>query len=449
MTEIKPTGKKFVILTASPQRDKLLDELMAEELRARGHEAHVYPCLREGRKACLDIKPDVVVVPPIRNPYSRDFVETLKYHGCGVVSRHTEASCDWPDYKAMDIKEKQAIMGSFPYKIDKELVWGPDEADILSRRKTDFPVISVGSFSADKYLNKGLKQRLGTRKAFDKRYGFEKGKTLLVTCAWGFADSAPDLNIEETAKARKDNEGRARHIDMIKKLKRYLGDEWDILLTIHPGVMPEVYSKAFPDIPLDTSRSSIELMTHCDAMVHSGSTMGIGAHLLKMPAFQYQDVNCKLTAGWFCKQGTPLSRVSPGFETSKELADAILQCTLKKSNADKDAVKELVEGRYGLMDGKAYIRAVDEIEQVEGKWTEKWSRPIRDYDQPMCKKDRNSFIVDGVCNICGSTYAIVKREWFYEICKHLKIDKKKVDEMGFFSCSCPSCCSKFFLPWEQ
>jgi hypothetical protein len=445
MTEIKPTGKKFVILSASPQRDKLLDELMAEELRLRGHEAHVYPCLRAGRKACLDIQPDVVVVPPIRNPYSRDFVETLKYQGCGVVSRHTEASCDWPDYKKMGNREKISINGQYPYEIDSELVWGPDEADILNRRRASFPAISVGSFSADKYLSKELKKKVGTTPAFRKHYGFEKKKTLLISCAWGFADSAPDLHIAETTKARKDNEGRTRHIEMIKKLRELVKDEWDILITLHPGVMPEQYAQAFPDIPIDTTRASIELMTHCDAMIHSGSTMGIGAHLLKMPAFQYQDVNSKLTAGWFCKEGTALSRVSPGFQTAEELADAVLNCTLKKSNANEDAIKELVEGRYGKMDGKAYLRAVDVIEAVEGKWETKWSRPVRDYNQPMCFRDKKTAIHDGVCNICGETYCMINKAWWDKLCDVLKLDKEGIDKKGLFNVSCPHCCSQFVI----
>jgi hypothetical protein len=437
---------KIVILTASPQRDKLIDELIADELRKRGHEVWVAPCLREGRKTCLEIKPDIVVVPPIRNPYSRDFVETLKYHGVGVVSRHTEASCDWADYKKMLPHERADIMGRFPYVVDAELVWGQDEAQILANRRCPFPVIPVGSFSADKYLSKS--DAAGNKQAFLSRYGFKKRKTVMVSCPWGFADSAPDLNIDETVKARKDIEGRQKHIDMIKALKEKIHNKWNILVSMHPGVAPEEYKAQLPDIPIDTDRSSVELLCHCDALIHSGSTMGIGMHMLDKPAFQYQDVNCKLTAGWWLKTGTPLSKVSPGFEDVEKLAEAVLNCE-PKSNASLEAIKELEEGRYGKMDGKAYIRAADVIEKAEGKWVEKWSRSVRDYDQPMCFKNKEDAVVEGSCGICGNSYTLIKKEWMEKIAKTMGVPQDHFEKLNLFNVSCPNCCSKFYLPWQQ
>ena len=437
---------KILILTASPIRDHLIDELIAEELRKRGHEVWVKPCLREGRKAAMEIKPDVVVTPPIRNPYSRDFVETLKHHGVGVVSRHTEASCDWADYKNMTQNEKIDINGRFPYKIDKELVWGPDEEQILGKRPAGFPTISVGAFGLD--VCKQDPTRFGNKQSFKQKYGFKHAKTVLIACPWGFADSAPDLNIDETVNARKDIEGRAKHIAMIKELKEKIGDKWNLLITLHPGVLPEEYKAAFPDIPIDTDRSSIELLTHCDALIHSGSTMGMEMHMLKKPAFQYQDVNCKLTAGWWLKTGTPLSKVSPSFETVDALAEAILG-SKKKSNANLDSIKELEEGRYGKMDGLAYKRAADEIETVEGKWNDKWSRPIRDYNQPMCFRDAQEAFVEGECGICGEKYTVVKKEWMEKIAQMMKVQKEHFDSLNLFNVSCPNCCSKFYLPWQQ
>ena len=98
---------KVLILTASPQRDAIIDRQLMDELKKRGHEAWVRPCLREGRDSVLELKPDIVVVPPIRNPYSRDFVETCKGWGIGVITRHTEASCSWQDFNAMDAQDRQ------------------------------------------------------------------------------------------------------------------------------------------------------------------------------------------------------------------------------------------------------------------------------------------------------------------------------------------------------
>ena len=144
---------RILILTASPQRDMIIDRQLKDELSKRGHEAFVKPCLREGRQAVLELRPDVVVVPPIRNPYSRDFVETCKGWNIGVVTRHTEASCSWQDFNEMDAESKHRnILGLFRYQLDAEIVWGQDEAEILQKRGCKFPVIPVGSLAVDAYF---------------------------------------------------------------------------------------------------------------------------------------------------------------------------------------------------------------------------------------------------------------------------------------------------------
>jgi surface carbohydrate biosynthesis protein len=442
----KRNGKKIVILTASPVRDKLIDELIAQELRNRGHEVVVAPCLRAGRQTCLDIKPDVVVVPPVRNPYSRDFVETLKYHGVGVVSRHTEASCDWQDFKKLDNQSKGELYGHFEYDVDAELVWGPDEAQILSRRPHSPPVAAVGALALDTCTADLV---LEQKEVFMERLQLDpKKKTLLIACPWGFADSAPDLNIDETVKARKDIEGRARHITMIKVLQETLSEKWNIVVTLHPGVMPESYTAALPDIPIDTESPSVALLKNCDALIHSGSTMGVEMHTLGKPAFQYQDVNCKLTAGWWLATGSPLSKVSPSFEKPAELAEAVAK-SKKGSNADPKAIEDLVLGRYGVMDGKAYKRVADVVDTVEGKWQDKWSRPVRDYNQPMCTKDRGEIVSEGLCGICGGNYTVVKKDWIDNIMKIAGAPENILEKKGLFRVSCPNCCSKFYLPWQR
>ena len=101
------------------------------------------------------------------------------------------------------------------------------------------------------------------------------------------------------------------------------------------------------------------------------------------------------------------------------------------------------------MDGLAYKRAADEIEKVEGKWQRKWSRSIRDYDQPMCFKDRNTAFVEGKCGICGENYVVVKKDWMERIAQTMKCPKEHFEKLNLFNVSCPNCCSKFYLPWQQ
>ena len=170
--EVKSAGKRILILTASPQRDMIIDRQLKDELSKRGHEAFVRPCLREGRQSILELKPNVIIVPPIRNPYSRDFVETCKGWNIGVVTRHTEASCSWQDFNDMDAESKHRnILGMFCYQVDAEIVWGQDEAEILQRRGCNFPVIPVGSLAVDAYFKKEILEEFTHREVFAKKLG--------------------------------------------------------------------------------------------------------------------------------------------------------------------------------------------------------------------------------------------------------------------------------------
>ncbi|MHC4489694.1 MAG: hypothetical protein ACYSW7_11055 [Planctomycetota bacterium] len=193
--------KKVLILTASPVRDRYIDKLIARELTTLGSEVRIHPCLREGRDATLEFLPDVVVVPPIRNIYARDLAEQLKKWKCGVITRHTEPSCSWQDWKRMNEKQKMEILGRWPYMVDMELVWSQDEAEILNKRQhVPFRAMPVGSFSADVYKNKDYVRELKKKSAFNAKWKFNsKKKTLLIASPWGFADTAPDLHIDDIA----------------------------------------------------------------------------------------------------------------------------------------------------------------------------------------------------------------------------------------------------------
>ena len=54
---------RILILTASPQRDAIIDRQLRDELSKRGHEVFIRPCLREGQESIPELQPDIVVVP--------------------------------------------------------------------------------------------------------------------------------------------------------------------------------------------------------------------------------------------------------------------------------------------------------------------------------------------------------------------------------------------------
>ena len=274
----KKRQKKILILTASPIRDKVVDDLIAEELRRRGNKVWVKACLRQGRQSALKFKPDVCVMPPIRNVHSRDMVEVMKRWGMGVVSRHTEPSCDWPDFKRMNPKEKAAILGPWPYRVDMELVWSPDEAEILNKRGVPFKTFPIGAVACDVFFREDLINKARDRTAFNLKYKFDDSKkNLLIASPWGFADSAPDLRVDETTEAKQDIAGRDRHFDMISKVANSLRDKWNILISVHPGVAEEPYKELANrlQVPLDVASPSFELKVNSDALIHAGSTMAI------------------------------------------------------------------------------------------------------------------------------------------------------------------------------
>ena len=441
--------KKILILTASPRRDLLIDEQIARKLKELGNEVKIAPCLRKGRDAVLEYQPDVVVVPPIRNVYSKDFCEEMKRFGCGVVSRHTEPSCDWPDYKAMTQRQQIEICGNVQYFIDAELVWSEDEAQILNRRGAKFQTVSIGSVSVDKYLNPEYAKRYKNKTKFKKKYKFTKAKTILIQSPWGFADHSPDLRIDEVDEFKKDSKGRDRHLDMIEALHKAL-PEFNILVTTHPGVVTQPYVQRLGKlgIPLDTTSTSFELMINSDILIHAGSTMAIGAHFLKMPAFQFGDVNLKDSVNWWHQSGKVMAELSPYCKTSEELIAFLNKTPYKgsaklKSNINLAALKKLKEGRYGLMDGKATDRAAEIINGIEGKFKFIWPRSVNDYSQLTILQHPSKIIADANCGICKESFVLVRPEWMKMLGVNIgEAAMKELKKADRGNC-CPHCGSRF------
>ena len=437
--------KRILILSASPQRDKIVDGLISEELRAMGHEVWTRPCLREGRAAVLEIKPNVVVLPPIRNVYSRDMCATLKSWGVAVATRHTESSCDWTDFKNIPKERKAQILGPFRYLADAEIVWGPDEAQILAHRKLGFPVISVGPVTLDIYFKPDLKDKFPLRPIFNAKYKFDdKKKNLLIASPWGFADSAPDLRIEETGDIQsKEAEARDRHLEMIKFLYSKLSDKWNILVTCHPGILIEPYIKALKElnIPLDTTSMATELLVNTDALVHAGSTMAMEAHCLNIPSFQFGNVNTELS--WWVNPRSLMSEVSPSFNSPFDLANAVDEAK-KKTNINKGILKTLEEGRYGKIDGLATKRAAKIIGDLNGELKMSWPPSANDYSQLTILKDVDAILEPRYCTVCNSNFVEIKKEWIENFRKYSGSDKLVV---RIFPC-CPYCGARYFKPEE-
>jgi len=437
-----PPKRKILILSASPKRDLLIDNMLADKLRALGNEVEVKACLREGRQAVLAFQPDIVIVPPIRNPYARDLAETIKKFGARCITRHTEPSCDWDDFKKMNNQEKASILGPIPYVVDAEIVWGPDEAEILQRRGCQFPIYGVGSFSTDKYLTLTEKDCI-SKEELQKLHKLDPAKkTITILSAWGFADSAPDLQIDEIKDASKDELGRAQWLKMIIDVYDTLKTEYNILVSLHPNVLLEPYEKALTPlgIPIDKDCRSIDLIMNSDIVIHAGSTSGIGAHFLNKVAFQYGDQN-KKTGNWWDKSDSMISKVSPYCATTYDLINAIKNCVLGKSNASADTLLALERGRYGLMDGHATDRAAQIVHNMlPSKFNYFWPDGNKDYSQIGIIKSPAAIVDQARCGICNRDIFVVKQSWVDMLQNAFKLPKFKI--MGMMAC--PHCGSRIF-----
>jgi hypothetical protein len=469
---------KILILTASPVRDLIVDTILAEELQKMGHETSIRPCLREGRDAVMEFMPDVIVVPPIRNPYSRDLVETIKHFGMGIVSRHTEPSCDWKDFNKMPQNRRHDILGQYGYFVDAEIVWSKDEAEILSttRPGAKFPIFACGAFTVDAYKRQDIIEKHRNKEEFCIKHNLDPGKkNLLITSPWGFADTAPDLHIDQLDDAKKDIEGRGRHFEMIRYLvTRNIQKNWNVIVTIHPGVFQEPYRKLCDElqIPLDTETNSFDLKVNVDGIIHAGSTMSIGAHFLGIPAWQYGDMNAKDSDSWWGDPESDISKVSPYFKKPSDLYNAIIKSE-PGSNANMESIKALENGRYGAMDGKATKRAADVISKTKGKFAFRWPKSTRDYSQLRIRQNEAQVLTRMNCAICKESFIIINESYlkqhsarFTDLLKmnigELKSQNKTAEEilddldnilakttgqsmLYEHNTSCPHCSARFFV----
>lgn len=434
---------RVMILSASPQRDSEIDKLLSEKLTAIGNEVWIRPCLREGRSAVLEIKPDIVIMPPIRNVYSRDFANQCKEFGCAVVTRHTEPSIAWEDYKVIGIKDKAAIIGQFKYNVDVEIVWSEDEAQILRSRKTAFPVEPVGAFVADIYKQDDFDSKFPNREAFCEKHKFDKGKkVILLSSAWGFIDSSPDLQIDGQREVSVDEKGRGIWIDMAKQVYEKFKDKWNVLVTLHPNIGLDIYKSELEPlgIEIDTESTAVELLKNCDMLVHAGSTMGVEMHLLNKPAFQFGDVNNLVGSNWWQRSDAAISRVSPHCDSIEKLIEE-LDKSPDLSNANPETIKELEAGRYGNLDGKSIERTAEIVNKLEGTFEYCWPSSPHDYTQPLVRKDPDEIIRMSNCGICKKDFVILNKNLINKIMADYEI-KGELPEK--YDTLCAHCGARFY-----
>lgn len=339
---------KIAILTLTGQRDKCIDDMLADELRKHGHAVTVRNYIYAGMETVCYEKPDVVIHPMPGGQYKFDFIEKCKEWGIEVIVRRGEAGMGRQEFENLTPDRKTIILGNWDYSkhVDLELTWGQEFSDIIAEQgyMPDYKVKACGAFAFDPYF-KTTPFRNTEKKTILFATGFSTADCRSEYCECGLPEES--TYHEEIYKLH--SESRAAWIDAIRKLHDKHGDEWDIHLKVRPGEMLGEYRDRLPsDVKiLDISMPSSEALQNADILVHSGSTMAIEAHLMSMPSFNFCNVN----------PDPVLSIASPRPENANDLIYRLEETDVYESNIDEGVLEHLIEHLYGKIDGKACFRA--------------------------------------------------------------------------------------------
>lgn len=382
--------RKVLLLSHIPERDDVVDTLITLGL-SKSSMAWKLPVLDDQRNRTLLIKPDIVIVPEIRCEYTRDYVRCLHGWGVTVVQRRCEmgitAESGAPD------SVFQCVFSNWPYHeyIDLDIVWGPKFADMVVEHGTPREkVVAVGGLGFDPYFLPPPP----IQKKTDK-------KQLLVATGFGYADHNAIYVLPEAKTGdplnyqlvQADRQGRANVIALLQQIVAELSDEWDVLIRPHPGETRGPYSAVKGAVVLGPE-VAIASLYRCDAILHTGSTMGYEAHLLGKPGLNFRNTSLDNFVGG----------VHPTWHENDDIIAELRTLDITKTNADKAVCSALEEGYWGTVDGNANKRATAAILDLPTKPTPKY---------PMeWPKDRPQYLTPGVlltcytwsCSACGHSY---------------------------------------------
>ena len=366
---------KIGIYTLTNQRDKFIDELLAEKLRGYGHEVLVRSYIYGARESICYEKPDVIVHPMVGGEYKLDTVRKCKEWGIEVIVRRGEAGQGREQFDALDDNNKKVLLGNWDYSpyVDLELTWGQEFTDIIAEKGHLSPkkLKACGAFAFDPYFKPDSRVKKPRRKTILFATGFSTADSTPTYCETGL----PEGSDYHEKKQKSHFEARAIWMEAIKELAKWFEDDFAFELKVRPGESSNVYLEFVPSCvkvhPAETASS--EVLRNVDILVHSGSTMAIEAHLLNIPSFNFCNVN----------PDPLLSKVSPMLKNYRELEWNMVRATVGQSNINEDVFGELQKHLYGQIDGKACERAAGFInEHLEGKEIENnspttWPKEVR------------------------------------------------------------------------
>jgi len=394
---------KIAIFTLAGQRDKIIDNRLAENLRTFGHEVTVRSYMYAGRETVWYEKPDVIIHPFPGGQYKYDFIKQCKEWGIEVIVRRGEAGMGRKEFEKLDDNRRTIVIGGWDYShyVDLELTWGQEFTDIMVE-KGFMPAAklkSCGAFAFDPYFLSDFRRNTNQEKTILFATGFSTADCLSEYCECGLPEES-DYHEEIYAIHRN---ARDAWISAIKNLVHWFGLNWRFELKVRPGEMEIEYEEKLPDTVKihPHASSSSEVLKNIDILVHSGSTMAIEAHLLNIPSFNFYNVN----------PDPLLAKVSPMLETYEELEWNLARANIHQSNINEDVLNELQEHLYGKIDGNACERAAKYIDEhirskkIKTKIPNTWPKTTKYHeDKENIHLEKQEGDARWVCPCCRNIY---------------------------------------------
>ena len=346
---------RIAILTLTEQRDKAVDERIAQWLRDKGHEVLVRHFALAGQECVCYERPEVVVVPMVGSLQKLDLVKHCHAWGLTVVVRRGEAGAARDVLASLDPERQKVIVGDYDYApyVDLELTWGREFTDVLVERGRipKDKVVPCGAFTLDGCFNKPKARNVGK-------------KVLLFATAWSAADDDPaytECGVAADSPLQGQlytihRRGRDEWIRAIKNLHLTKGHKYDFLLKVRPGERTAEYIEKLGSfvrvLPYDFPSADAIAMSDC--VIHAGSTMAIEAHLLGVPSINYCNAN----------PDPRLAAVVPMCDDFSQLTEALGRLHWGHSNIDPASYDWLGGHLYGHVDGHACDRAAAAIHKA-------------------------------------------------------------------------------------
>ena len=360
---------KIAIYTLSGQRDELIDEMLAAELRKYQYEVVVRTFIMAGRESVIYDRPDIVIHPMAGGEYKIDLLQKCQKWGVRNIVRRGEAGMGRTEFEQLDNDRKRILLGNWDYGkyIDLELVWGQEFGDIIAEQGhvPAEKIKACGAFPFDPYFKKDYhrnRSRANRRKAVLFATGFSTCDCRSDYCELGL-EQGSTYHKEIYAKHRA---ARDIWIEAIAEFAKWFGNDlWDIYLKVRPGETVVEYARKLDSRKvniLEQFSPSSEALEKVDVLVHSGSTMAVEAHLMKIPSFNFCNVN----------PDTVVAALSPVIDPPnyRGLEFVVTRATLDQSNIDLEKLRVLEDHLYGRIDGKACQNAARHIDRWIGTFTE-------------------------------------------------------------------------------